>query len=101
MRHFWLKAGAAAVGLAAVAGIGAIPFMDFVPRVVPGAPAQGEEDWQGRVHATDADGGAWAWRAKLDHPGGARMTPVPLLARETVRKPRQDRNRPHRAVWPV
>ena len=35
MKHFWLKAGAAAVGLGIIGGVGAILFMDYFPQDVP------------------------------------------------------------------
>lgn len=35
MKHFWVKAGVAAVGLGILGGVGALVFMDFFPQDVP------------------------------------------------------------------
>ena len=35
MKHFWFKAGAAAVGLGIIGGVGAILFMGYFPQDVP------------------------------------------------------------------
>jgi alcohol dehydrogenase (cytochrome c) len=35
MKHFWLKAGAAAIGIGIVGGVGTILFMDYFPQDVP------------------------------------------------------------------